>query len=255
MHTTLEGRTIDGAPARVRMTRTDGPVSLGGTPISKLRLAGTFRTTTVRLDGDRTLGTVEHLFAALAGSLVFSGVSIEVDGPALPILDGGAVDFVEALRALDLAPSRPALRVVKDGSVSAGGARADFFVADAMHLEVVLEGVVEGSASWDGDPADFARRIASARTFLLEHDVGAMLSAGFRANVDPKTVVIVTEEGVVAAEGTASRNEPARHKLLDLLGDSYLHGGPFLGRARFVRPGHASNHALVREAIARGILA
>lgn len=250
MQIELEGTALDGAPSRVLLERTDGPVALNGREIAALERIPAFRTTAVR--ADHAISMVEHLFAALAGLGVREGISVRTSSMALPVLDGCARRWCDALRAFEL-PARPArLRVAREGEVTVGSSRARFEYAEYMHLEVVLEHpAIEPRASWNGDARDFVDRIAGARTFLFEHDVDEMLSANVRAEIDPEMVCIVGENGTI----NGTRDEPARHKLLDLIGDLYLHGGPMIGRAIFVRPGHESNHAIVREALERGILA
>jgi UDP-3-O-[3-hydroxymyristoyl] N-acetylglucosamine deacetylase len=65
----------------------------------------------------------------------------------------------------------------------------------------------------------------------------------------------VLAPGVVHHAGRPfSADEPARHKLLDLIGDLYLHGGPPLGLVRALRPGHAANAAAIQQALAEGIV-
>jgi UDP-3-O-[3-hydroxymyristoyl] N-acetylglucosamine deacetylase len=110
-------------------------------------------------------------------------------------------------------------------------------------------------AAWQGDTDDFRRRIAPARTFALARDVDELARMGLARHVPPESVVLVAPEAVYAAGAPFSADEPARHKLLDLLGDLYLHGGPPLGRIRALRPGHAANTQAFRRARDEGIFA
>ena len=67
--------------------------------------------------------------------------------------------------------------------------------------------------------------------------------------------MIVIAPGTIYAAGRPfARDEPARHKLLDLIGDLYLYGGPPIGTVTAFRPGHRVTHAVMREALARGIV-
>jgi UDP-3-O-acyl-N-acetylglucosamine deacetylase len=110
-------------------------------------------------------------------------------------------------------------------------------------------------ASWAGDPEDFFARIAAARTFGFEHELAHLLARGLASHVTPESVVVIAPSGVLFAGAPFSADEPARHKLLDLIGDLYLYGGPPRGRVAALRPGHAATHAVMRRALAEGLVA
>lgn len=251
MRHVLEGTALDGSSSSVVLSEgaADEPVTLNGTRVEELALDGAFRTTRVRTNDGRSVGMVEHLFGALAGLSVRRGLEVRVTGASLPLLDGSARPFV----ALVAPREDLGRRVVRPGRIEIEGTRASF-EPDArtiIEVEIDVPPSVERRASWRGDARDFVERIAPARTFAFERDIDAMLSAGLAASVDPASVSVVTERGVLGG----APDEPARHKLLDLLGDLYLWGGPFVGRVIFERPGHSTNHAVAREAIARGLVA
>ena len=86
---------------------------------------------------------------------------------------------------------------------------------------------------------------------MLARDIGELVAGGLARHVEPASVVVLAPEAILHAGRAFSPDEPARHKLLDLLGDLYLSGGPPLGRLRAVRPGHAAN-AVAAQARARG---
>ena len=109
-------------------------------------------------------------------------------------------------------------------------------------------------ARWQGSPQDFVDRIAPARTFTLARDVEELVRRGLARHVDPDSVVVLAPDAVHHSGRPFRADEPARHKLLDLIGDLYLHGGPPLGRVLAVRPGHASNARAFRRALEEGVL-
>jgi UDP-3-O-[3-hydroxymyristoyl] N-acetylglucosamine deacetylase len=113
---------------------------------------------------------------------------------------------------------------------------------------------VAREASWDGDPLDFAARIATARTFCLASELDELARLGLASHVTPEMVVVLGDE-ILAAGRAFEADEPARHKLLDLVGDLFLHGGPPLGRVHARRPGHRATHEALRIATERGALA
>jgi UDP-3-O-[3-hydroxymyristoyl] N-acetylglucosamine deacetylase len=110
------------------------------------------------------------------------------------------------------------------------------------------------AARWDGDPDDFRARIAPARTFGWAHEAEALRSAGRAAAVDLAAVIVFTDDGVVDGCMPPGEDEPARHKLLDVIGDMTLYGGPPVGVVECFAPGHTANHAVFAEARATGIL-
>jgi UDP-3-O-[3-hydroxymyristoyl] N-acetylglucosamine deacetylase len=242
-----------GAPVCFRIAGED-------VPLARLSVASTLRATTVGYEGragEIRIGTVEHLLAALAGLGVYAGLVVEVEGPELPLLDGGASAWVVAVGRLALPRRAPALRITRPEVIDVGASRYVFRPGESQNLEVVVElddPRLIKSASWSGDAVDFAERIAPARTFALARDAEALLAAGLARHVDPASVVLVTDDAIHTAGAPLAPDEPARHKLLDLMGDLYLRGGPPLGNLHATRPGHSANAEACRIALEAGVL-
>jgi len=258
----LEGVALhSGARARVTLLARPGPVGVSAgdldVPIEDFTVASTVRATTiVALGGRVRVAMVEHAFAALAGLGIRDGLTLVVEGPELPLLDGGAGEWCEAAQSLALPKSDPPLRVARAGAVEVGTSRYEFHPADDIDVEVRLvldHPRVTREARWTGDAADFRARIAPARTFVLASEIDSLSRQGLIRHVDPRSVVVLSAKGVHCT-GPFAEDEPARHKLLDLVGDAYLVGGPPVGRMCAVRPGHAANAAAFRQACAEGIL-
>lgn len=259
----LEGRGLHGgALARVRLLREPGPVRLrsggGEASVDELVLDGASRSTRAwTRDGALRVGTVEHLFAALGAASVREGVVVEIDGPELPLLDGGALAFLDALAELDPPPSPPRLVVARPGAIEVGDSRYELSPHDGVGVEVEIvfeDDRLERVASWGGELSDFRERIAPARTFALERDLDELVARGLASHVAPESVVLVTQGAIHSAGRPFSPDEPARHKLLDLVGDLYAYGGPPRGHVRATRPGHAATHEAVRRALAQGLM-
>jgi UDP-3-O-[3-hydroxymyristoyl] N-acetylglucosamine deacetylase len=227
--------------------------------VDELEVVSTARATTVQArGGGEPIGTVEHLFAALAGLGVYDGMEVVVDGPEMPLLDGGALRWCEAIAALSPPRRGPRLRVERPFAVEAGPSRYEFDTRDStVEIDVVLElgdPRIARIASWRGDAVDFLARIAPARTFALASEVEQLLRRGLARHVDPASVVLIAPEAVYSAGRPFTSDEPARHKLLDLMGDLYLRGGPPVGKVVAVRPGHASNARAISRALEEGVL-
>lgn len=222
--------------------------------LAELAVVAGARSTVVMADGAR-IGTVEHLFAALGGAGIHEGLSITIEGDELPILDGGAVAWSDALA--DVPGRPPRLRIERTATLEVGASRYDFTVADALEVAVTVDfddARLAARASWSGDRADFVARIAPARTFGFAHEVEALLARGLAQHVAPESVVVIAPDVIHHAGRPFAADEPARHKLLDLIGDLYLHGGPFRGRVHAHRPGHAATHAAMAQALRHGIV-
>jgi UDP-3-O-[3-hydroxymyristoyl] N-acetylglucosamine deacetylase len=249
----------------VRLVRRDGPLSFADgereLPVESLT-AGADGRTSALFGANFRVSCVEHLFAALAAMGVRDGLRIEIDADELPLLDGGARKWMAALAELRLRPSVPALRVVAAGEVSVAGARYCFEpvqpgeTADP-HVEVEIDGSdprLTRFAAWAGDEVDFFERIALARTFARVTEIDWMLAQGMQANVEPTSVVLIGESEILCAGRPFAADEPARHKLLDFVGDLGLHGGPPSGRVRAIQPNHAATHTAVERALSEGLL-
>ena len=253
-----------GAAARVVVRRCDGPVRIGTNGlearIDEFRTVSTDRATTVEANGGALrVATVEHAFAALAGLGIYEGVILVVAGPEMPILDGGASVWCDAIARLAVAPTGPRLRVVREAAIAVGASRYELAPnGGAIDLEVRLELQdvrVDSVARWHGDKDDFRLRIAPARTFATAADVEDLARRGLARHVDPRSVVVLAKDAIHSSGRPFSPDEPARHKLLDLIGDLYLRGGPPLGRIRALRPGHAATAHALQLAVHQGALA
>ncbi|WP_394836869.1 UDP-3-O-acyl-N-acetylglucosamine deacetylase [Pendulispora rubella] len=257
----LRGRGLfGGRPATVTLRLEGGPLRLDGVPLADYAYVPSARTTAIaakQAGKTRKIGTVEHLLAAFGGLGVHDGVAIELEGDELPILDGAAAGWCAALVELGAPRSAPPSRIARPGEVRVGASIYRFAPCSLREVAVALdypEAHLELRAEWRGDPDDFVRRVAPARTFALAREIAALAEGGMMAHVDPESVVIVDEHTVHSAGVPAASDEPARHKLLDLVGDLVLHGGPPEGRIEAFRPGHAATHEIMARARAMGIV-
>lgn len=203
-----------------------------------------------------SLSTVEHVMAALAGCGVHNAL-VEVSGPEVPILDGSAAPFVEAilsvgLRGLD-APVR-ALRVLKPVEVRQGKALARLEPSDSLHIDfgIDFDDAAIGAQAKSMNMANgaFVRELCDSRTFCRAADVDAMHAVGKALGGTYENAVVVEGDRVLSPGGLRHDDEPVRHKMLDALGDLALAGKPILGRYTGRRAGHALTNALLRALFA-----
>jgi UDP-3-O-[3-hydroxymyristoyl] N-acetylglucosamine deacetylase len=226
--------------------------------LGRLRVVETARATTVAFpEGHLRWGTVEHAFAALAGLGIHDELGIELEGVEVPLAGGSALMFAQAIRRLGVCSSAPTLRVVRDGTVDVGRSSYAFVCQPTVAVEVHVDfgdSRIASHARWDGTPEVFIKRIAPARTFGFAHEVESLLALGLASHVTAESVVVIGPTDILFAGLPFESDEPARHKLLDLIGDLYLYGGPPVGLTRAYRPGHAATHAAVATAFERGLL-
>jgi UDP-3-O-[3-hydroxymyristoyl] N-acetylglucosamine deacetylase len=259
---TLDGIGLrSGRPARVVLRARPGPFALSAdgveVALAEVSVEETDRATVVRA-GDVRIATVEHLLAACAALGMYDGVVVAVFGGEVPLVDGASRAFLHALRMLAVPPAPAPLVVLRDETLTHGESRYAFRRSSGTHVGVSLaydDPRISADASWAGDPDDFSVRIASARTFAFAHEVDALVRAGHASHVDPASVVVFAPDAVLASGEPFASDEPARHKLLDLMGDLFIYGGPPRGSVHVFRPGHRATHAVLREALRRGIVA
>jgi UDP-3-O-[3-hydroxymyristoyl] N-acetylglucosamine deacetylase len=247
-----------GAPCSVEFERAAGPITFvqAGHAESGLAVVDATRSTTLGKGAIR-IGTVEHVLAAFAGLGLHEGVRILIEGPEMPLADGCSAAFFDALEALGVEPTPPGLVVTRRAEIAIGESRYVFEPHDGVALGVNVDfddPRIAKSARWDGDARDFRARIASARTFGFAHEVEALAARGLASHVSPESVVVFAPDAVLCSGRPFAADEPARHKLLDLAGDLFVHGGPPRGRIVAHRPGHAATHAAVREARSMGVV-
>ncbi len=206
--------------------------------------------------GERSVGTVEHLMAAIALADV-DNVLVEIDGPELPALDGSAAPWLDAilsvgLRTLD-AP-RETIRILAPVAVEDAGRsiRAEPFDGRIVEVSIAFSDAAIGAQKVTLDldnPAD-VRRVASARTFCRRADIDGMRAKGLSLGGSLDNAVVVDGERVLNPSGLRDSQEFALHKALDLIGDLRLAGAPIIGRIVAERPGHDLNARFV-AALAR----
>jgi UDP-3-O-[3-hydroxymyristoyl] N-acetylglucosamine deacetylase len=196
--------------------------------------------------------TAEHVLAAMSGLGVDNAV-IEIDGPEVPIMDGSAEPFVQAIQqagVVTLTAPRRFIQVLKPVQVAQGDAFGELRpYADGFHLEVEIDFdhplIGRQAIALDMDPATFRRELARARTFGFMRDVTKLWSSGFALGASFENTLVISENRVLNPEGLRYSDEFVRHKALDALGDLALAGAPLLGAFRSVRGGHKLNHAVL----------
>ncbi len=202
--------------------------------------------------GDATVGTVEHLLAALAG-LGIDNVRVEVDGPEIPVMDGSAASFVFLIRAageFEQDVPRRCLSIlrpleVRDGErairVEPGSGLRVSYSVDFTHPAIGRQQIQDLAI----DSEVFEREICRARTFGFLREVEVLWRNGLARGGNLDNTVVMDEFRVLNRDGLRWPDEFVRHKVLDLLGDLALLGSPLEGHIVVERGGHALHQRFV----------
>ncbi|MFD2263570.1 UDP-3-O-acyl-N-acetylglucosamine deacetylase [Lacibacterium aquatile] len=236
--------------------RTDVAADLGVFPARWDVVAKTMHATLLQNEHGTTLSTVEHLMAALAG-LGIDNVTVLVDGPELPIMDGSSEPFVFLMDLAGIveqnAPRRY-LKILRPVEVTVGNKHAVILPSDAFEIECSIDfdasAIAQQSATVTVNETSFRNDIARARTFVRLAEVDALKAHGLAKGGSLDNAVVVDDAAVLNPEGLRFLDEFVRHKVLDCIGDFALAGSQILGRLVAARTGHALNNALVRAIFA-----
>jgi UDP-3-O-[3-hydroxymyristoyl] N-acetylglucosamine deacetylase len=185
------------------------------------------RRATVLGDGARTVSTVEHVLSALF-ALGIDNALVEVTGPEMPVLDGSAGVYADAIAACGLVEQtalRPRFALTAPAVFADGDAVVVVTPADAFRVRYAVDFAPPvGAQFFDAaiDAETFRNEIAQARTFGYLHEVEALLAAGLARGGSLDNALVFAPDGPL----TPLRwpNEVVRHKTLDLIGDFALLG-------------------------------
>ena len=235
------------------------------------------RGTTIEQNGAR-VNTVEHTLAALVG-LQIDNVLIQLDGPEPPIMDGSSYQFIQALEDAGL-EEQNALRnfyEIPEEIRFVDNSRAVELAALPLNdyrLTVMVDynsPVLGSQHATLTDISQFKNDISSSRTFCFLHELEALYKQNLIKGGDLSNAIVVVDrvvseeeltelaamlgkpkvavkkEGILNNVDLRYKNEPARHKLLDLVGDLALVGRPLKGQILAARPGHAANVAFAKK--------
>jgi len=240
------------------------------------KVVSTNRGTTLQ-EGVAQVWTVEHVLSALAG-LEIDNVLIELDGPEIPIKDGSAMDFVNILIGSGIVEQnaeREYFKIIEPISFEDETTGAEFLALPSEKLEITTmidfnsKTLAPQYASLE-HIEDYKTEIAPCRTFVFLHELEALLDQNLIKGGDLNNAIVIVDrlmsqeeldelakklnkpsvkverEGVLNTIKPYFDNEPARHKLLDVLGDLALVGKPILGNILTKKPGHKLNIEFAR---------
>ncbi len=255
-------------------------IDLPGSPIIDAdcdNVVDVSRGTTIEQSGAR-ISTIEHTLAALTG-LEIDNVLIQVDGPEAPIMDGSSIQFVNVLNEAGK-EEQNALRdffEVQDGIFYREVDRNVEIAAlplDDYRVTVMIDynsPVLGSQHASITNIRQFEKEIASCRTFCFLHELEMLYKNNLIKGGDLNNAIVIVDrvvqaheldniaqmlnkpkvevkkEGILNNVELRYNNEPARHKLLDIIGDLALAGRPLKAQILAARPGHAANVAFAKK--------
>ncbi len=222
------------------------------------------RLCTVLGDADASIGTVEHLMAALS-ALGIDNALIEVDGPEIPILDGSAAPFVfllDCAGSVEQDAPRNVIEIRRTVRVTHDEAWAELrplgpanrAASPVLDLDLTIDfpasAIGRQAASLRLTPESFRHEIAAARTFAQAGEVERLQAAGLARGGSLDNAIVVDGADILNPGGLRMVNEFASHKLLDAVGDLALAGSRLHGRFVAHRTGHEMNNRLLHALFA-----
>src|SRR6478735_1087409 len=255
-------------------------IDLPGSPIIDAdcdNVTDVSRGTTIEQSGAK-VSTIEHTLAALTG-LEIDNVLIQLDGPECPIMDGSSIQFVETLKEAGTEEQNALrdffevqepifYREIPRNVEIAALPLDDYRVTVMVDYNSPVLGSQHASMT---DIRQFEKEIASCRTFCFLHELEMLYKNNLIRGGDLNNAIVIVDrvvkddeldsiakmlgkpkvevrhEGILNNIELRYNNEPARHKLLDIIGDLALAGRPLKAQILAARPGHAANVAFAKK--------
>jgi UDP-3-O-[3-hydroxymyristoyl] N-acetylglucosamine deacetylase / 3-hydroxyacyl-[acyl-carrier-protein] dehydratase len=259
----------------IQFVRTD----LENSPIVKAKLDNinnTLRSTKLK-KGDATVQTTEHLLAAIK-ALDIDNITIEINNSELPILDGSSSPYIQILKKVGIEEQNAPKKIFKITKPiyfkdSETGSEYSLEPAEQFKIDVKIDydsTVLSKSSAKLYDLNDFEKEISRSRTFVFLHELKELYNNGLIKGGNLSNAIVFVEEEISSSElvtlaelfdkedinvnkGILNNvelhydNEPARHKLLDVIGDLALLGYTIQGHLKVTKPGHKSNVAFAKK--------
>jgi UDP-3-O-[3-hydroxymyristoyl] N-acetylglucosamine deacetylase len=203
-----------------------------------------------------TIGTIEHLMAALYGQKI-DNLLVTLDAAEVPIMDGSAAPFMFLLdcagETVQDAP-RLAIEILRDVVVQDGDKSVTLSPASVPTYSFAADygaAIGKQERSIQMVNGNLRGQILNARTFCKAQDVEMMRQAGLIRGGSLHNAIVFDEEKILNATGLRYTDEAVRHKILDAVGDLYLAGYPILGAYHGHKAGHAMNNRILRALFAQ----
>ena len=200
-----------------------------------------------------SVSTVEHLMAAFYGEGIDNAL-IEVDASEIPIMDGSAVDFVDAIRSVGIdeqAELRKFIKVQKKVEIQDG---KKFISIEPLNKDLIIDfeliyknPLIRTRRKVFSLSNDDLTQIYNSRTFCLYEDIDNIKKMGLAKGGSLENAIVVQGDKILNEDGLRNRHEFVYHKILDCLGDIMLSGNRIFGHIKTSQGGHALTNKLLRK--------
>ena len=200
-----------------------------------------------------SVSTVEHLMAAFYGEGIDNAL-IEVDASEIPIMDGSAVDFVDAIRSVGIdeqAELRKFIKVQKKVEIQDG---KKFISIEPLNKDLIIDfeliyknPLIRTRRKEFSLSNDDLTQIYNSRTFCLYEDIDNIKKMGLAKGGSLENAIVVQGDKILNEDGLRNRHEFVYHKILDCLGDIMLSGNRIFGHIKTSQGGHALTNKLLRK--------
>jgi len=198
--------------------------------------------------GGKTVMTVEHILSAMAG-MGLDDATVVVEGPEIPFFDGSALPIAMAIAdaGTEDAPGEPhRITIREEVTLRFGGTEFRLWPSESLEITCRVEYdhpfIPEQGVSFTINPETYLAEIAPARTYIFREEAEEIMARGLGKGGSLACVLVITRDGYMNEPRFS--DEPARHKLMDMMGDLALVGARLAMGLEATRPGHRANHAL-----------
>ncbi len=232
---------------------------------------------TVISKNEAQVSTIEHAMAALFASEI-DNCYIELNGPELPILEGSAIEYIKAIKKVGIQEQNEEKNyfVIQDKIEFTSESGSSYILLPdnkfSVHSLISFPSpILSNQFATLENLADFESEIAACRTFVFVREIEPLLKNNLIKGGDLDNAIVIYDQempqseierlttlmnvpqvnvkqlGYINSKPLVFENEPARHKLLDVIGDLALIGRPIIGRIIATKPGHAGNTQLAKK--------
>ncbi len=200
-----------------------------------------------------SISTVEHLMAAFYGEGIDNAL-VEVDAPEIPIMDGSAVEFVDAIRSVGIeeqAEPKKYIKVLKKVEVKDG---PKFISIEPLSQDLIIDfeiifnnPLIRTRRKEFKMSKDDLSSVYNSRTFCLYEDIDSIKRMGLAKGGSLENAIVVQGDKILNEDGLRNRHEFVQHKILDCLGDIMLSGNRIFGHIKTSQGGHALTNKLLKK--------
>ena len=209
--------------------------------------------TKLKNENGASVSTVEHLMAAFYGEGIDNAL-VEIDAPEIPIMDGSAIDFVDAINEVGIDEQnakKKFIKVLKKVEVKDG---KKFISIEPLEKDLIIDfeiifnnPLIRTRRKEFKLSSDNLSEIYNSRTFCLYEDIDSIKKMGLAKGGSLENAIVVQEDKILNEDGLRNRHEFVYHKILDCMGDIMLSGNRIFGHIKTSQGGHALTNKLLKK--------